>query len=176
MAMQQRQEGYEAIAVWNPFVLETLKKRDDVKVLFDSTTIPGEIVDMIVVSQDALDRPGGDRFASVILDTFYAINGRMADPATADETLVALGEKFSNLDLESMKTVVKQTEFYATAVEAVALFEGEQLPAVMKTVTAFCESHEIVEKAPVVGFGSKESAPDADFRIDATYLKHFSAP
>ena len=45
LAMQQKQEGYEAIVVWNPFVMETLNKRDDVHVLADSTAIPGEIVD-----------------------------------------------------------------------------------------------------------------------------------
>ena len=51
VAMQQKQDGFDAIVVWNPFVLETLHRRKDTRVLFDSTAIPGEIVDMVVISQ-----------------------------------------------------------------------------------------------------------------------------
>jgi len=43
LAMQQKRKGYDAIVVWNPFVLETLNKRKDAKVLFDSTTIPARL-------------------------------------------------------------------------------------------------------------------------------------
>src|SRR6185369_6655903 len=57
VAMQQKQKEIEAIVVWNPFVLETLGKRRDVKVLFDSTTIPNEIIDCVAVAQSSLDKP-----------------------------------------------------------------------------------------------------------------------
>jgi ABC-type nitrate/sulfonate/bicarbonate transport system substrate-binding protein len=36
VAFQQKQSEIEAIVVWNPFVLETLNKRKDAHVLFDS--------------------------------------------------------------------------------------------------------------------------------------------
>ena len=171
LAMQQKQDGFDAIVVWNPFVLETLNKRSDAKVLFDSTTIPGEIIDMVVVAQEALDRPKGKEFAAAVIDTFYAINDRIEDPATGDDTLVALGEKFSNLDLESMKVVVKQTRFYKTPEEALELFEGEDLKQVMEKVVEFCESHEIVPGRPVVGYGVRDQAPGAELRFDASYIK-----
>src|SRR5262245_25752204 len=114
VAMQQKQAGVEAIVVWNPFVLETLNKRPDTRVLFDSTKIPNEIIDTVVMAQSSLDKPGGPEFACAVIETFYAINERMADPKTGDQTLVALGEKFSHLDLASMKKVVEQTKFYGT--------------------------------------------------------------
>jgi NitT/TauT family transport system substrate-binding protein len=170
LAMQQKQEGFEAIVVWNPFVLETLKKRSDAKVLFDSTTIPGEIIDMVVVAQEALDRPMGKQFAAAVIETFYAVNQRIADPATGDDTLVALGEKFSNLDLDSMKKVVQQTRFYKTPDDALALFEGEELRQVMDKVVDFCVSHEIVPDRPAIGYGAREQAPGTELRFDSSYI------
>ena len=173
LAMQQKQEGYEAIVVWNPFVMETLNKRDDVHVLADSTAIPGEIVDMVVVSQDALDKPGGDAFAHAMIDAFYAVSDRIEDPKTQDDTLVALGEKFSHLDAEAMKTVVKQTQFYKTPDAGIALFEGQEMKDVMAKVTAFEKSHEMIDKDPNIVYGAK--ADGAHLRFDASYMKAVKA-
>lgn len=170
-AMQQKQEEIQAIVVWNPFVLETLNKRSDVKVLFDSTSIPNEIIDTVVVAQSSLERPGGREFAAAVAETFYAINRRMADPATRDETLVALGEKFSHLNLESMKKVVEQTKFYSTPESAEALLKSNELLATMKKVVDFCVSHEITAKAPKVGYGAKQGdAADSQLRFDPAYI------
>lgn len=157
-AMITRQAGYDAIVVWNPFVLETLKQRTDAKVLFDSTSIPGEIIDMVVAAEASLNKPGGDRFAHAVIDTFYQLNEMLADPATGDETLLALGSKFSSLGLEKMKIVVQQTQFYKTPAEAKALFESEALHATMDNVTRFCKEYQIVENVPSIKYGKGSGA------------------
>ena len=114
-AMQTKQANIQSIVVWNPFVLQTLRTRDGSKVLFDSTTIPGEIIDMVVVAKDSLGKDGGSDFACAVIETFYKVNQLLADADKGDETLVALGEKFSSLPLEDMKIVVEQTKFYQVA-------------------------------------------------------------
>jgi len=172
LAMQQKNDGYEAIVVWNPFVLETLNKRDDVHVLADSTAIPGEIVDMVIASEASLAKPGGDAFAHAVIDAFYAVSARIEDKATRKDTLVALGEKFSHLDAKAMKTVVKQTAFYKTADDGIALFEGEDLKKVMKTVVAFETSHGMLDAEPKIAYGSEEGA---QLRFDASYMKAVKA-
>lgn len=173
LAMQQKQKGYEAIVVWNPFVMETLNKRDDVHVLADSTTIPGEIVDMVVMSQASLDKPGGDAFAHAVIDAFYEVSKRIEDPKTRKDTLVALGEKFSHLDAEAMETVVKQTQFYKTADEGIAVFEADKLKEVMKTISKFEMDHEMIDAKPKLGYGAK--AEGAALRFDASYMKAVKA-
>jgi len=171
LAMQQKQKGYEAIMVWNPFVLETLNKRKDAKVLFDSTTIPGEIIDMVVVAQSSLDKPGGDKFACAVIDTFYAINKRLADPKTRNDTLVSLGEKFSNLDLPSMEKVVQQTKFYSTPEQGIKLYTGDKLKKeIMVRVVDFCVSHGVIPQKPVVGYGPIEEVSGASLRFDVSYI------
>lgn len=169
LAMQQKQAGYDAIVVWNPFVMETLNKRSDVRVLFDSKTIPNEIIDTVAISRESLDKPGGREFACALIDAFYAVNQRIADPATRDDTLVALGEKFSHLDLESMKKVVVQTKFYSTPSEGLALMTGTELPGIMEKVVDFCVSHEITPSAPAVGYGTE--AGDVALRFDPSYIE-----
>lgn len=175
VAMQQKQKEIEAIVVWNPFVLETLNKRNDVKVLFDSTTIPNEIIDCVVMAQASLDKPGGKNFACAVIDTYYAVNQRLADPRTGDETLVALGEKFSHLNLASMRKVVQQTKFYSTPKAGLDVLTGKDLQSIMKKVVDFCVSHEITASAPKVGYGSKEEAPGVALRFDPSYIKLVSA-
>jgi NitT/TauT family transport system substrate-binding protein len=165
--MAQKQETHKAIMVWNPFVLQTLKDRPEAKVLFDSTMIPGEIVDMVVVGLDVLDQPGSDKFVHAIIDTFYRMNEELAKPDTGDKALVALGEKFSRLGLEDMKTVVKQTLFYKTADDAIALLEGEQFQKTMETVKSFCVNQGLVSD-PQYGFGPKSAAK---LRFDPSHIK-----
>ena len=171
VAMQQQQKDIEAIIVWNPFVLETLNKRRDTKVLFDSTKIPNEIIDCVAVAQSSLDQPGGRDFACAIIETYYEVNKLLADPKTGDDTLVALGEKFSHLDLAAMKKVVQQTKFYSTPKEGLAVLTGPELPKIMTRVVDFCVKHEITPSAPKVGYGTKQEAPGAALRFDPTYIK-----
>jgi ABC-type nitrate/sulfonate/bicarbonate transport system substrate-binding protein len=175
LAMQQGQREIQAIVVWNPFLLETLNKRRDVHVLFDSTKIPNEIIDTVAVAQGSLDKPGGKNFACALIDTFYSVNQRMADPTTRDDTLVALGEKFSHLDLESMKKVVQQTKFYGQPQDGVGLLTGADLKAIMSRVVDFCVRHEVVPKAPEVGYGTKADAPGVALRFDPGYIREVQA-
>ena len=165
--MQAGQSDFKSIMVWNPFVLDTLRKRTDAKVLFDSSSIPEEIIDMVVVGKDSLGKPGGQRFAYCIAETFYRVNKLMGDTATADKTLVALGAKFSGLNLQDMQEVVKQTRFYATPETALALFEGQKFrDETMPTVADFCLSHGICDKKPSFSF----AAGDAQLTFDSQFM------
>jgi ABC-type nitrate/sulfonate/bicarbonate transport system substrate-binding protein len=189
LAMQQQKEGYDAIVVWNPFVIETLNKRKDVKRMFDSTKIPGEIVDMVQVAQDSLDKPGGKAFACAIIDVFYTINRRLDNAKTRNNTLVDLGAKFAKLDLKSMEKVVDQTRFYATPEVGIQLLEGnewampghdptlkgEPFKVIMKRVGSFCQSHDIVPREPRVGYGDRVAGGDVDFRVDPSFIKAYLA-
>lgn len=175
VAMQQKQAAIGAIIVWNPFVLETLNRRKDVHVLFDSGKIPNEIIDSVVVAQASLDKPGGRQFACAVADVFYQVNQRLADPATRDDTLVAIGEKFSHLDLPAMKTVVQQTRFYGTPKEALDLMTGADLKALTQRVVDFCVKQTIVPKAPTLGYGTKAEAGAVALRFDPSFVREVAA-
>jgi len=152
--MQASQAEFESIMVWNPFALQTLRLRKDAKVLFDSSVIEEEIIDMVVVGKEALGRAGGKRFAYAILDSFYEVSKLIADAKTQDKTLVALGEQFSKLNAGDMKLVLTQTKFYSSADKALALFDGDKFrKETMPMVAKFCVDHEMCESMPAFGFG-----------------------
>ncbi len=120
-------------------MLTTLRTRDDSKVLFDSTKIPGEIIDMVVVGKDSLEKAGGENFACAVIEAFYQVNELIADTAKGDETLVALGEKFGDLPLADMKIVVEQTKFYKNPQAALELFnsptfQNDTMPKVIQVL------------------------------------------
>jgi len=167
-AMQTGQPNINSIMVWNPFVLQTLRTRKDSKVLFDSAAIPEEVIDAIVVAKDSLAKPKGKEFAMALIETYFEVCKMMEDPKTADETYVALGAKFSNLNAADMKTVCQQTRFYNSPDKALALmrsqkFRNETMPMIMD----FCTSHKMVDKKPSIGFND----PSAQLNFDDTYLK-----
>ncbi len=118
--MQSGQAEFKSIMVWNPFVLQTLRKRSDAKVLFDSTKIPEEIIDMVVVGKDSLAKPGGKRFAFCIAEAFYRVSQLIEAADSRDRALKTLGEKFGSSSLDDMKVIVEQTKFYKTPETALA--------------------------------------------------------
>lgn len=168
VAMINGSPDHRAIVVWNPFVLQTLKEVPEARVLFDSSTIPGEIIDMVVVSEESLNKPGGKDFAAAVIDVYYRMNASLADPADGDRLLVALGEEFSSLGLEDMKKAVVQTKFYADADAGLALFTGEELPEVMTTVVDFCVDHKIVTETPTLSYGASGAG---HLRFDPSFME-----
>lgn len=172
-AMQQGDNT--PIMVWNPFVLDTLKQRPNVHVLFDSTKTPNEIIDSIIVGADSLEKEGGERFVMALMETFYKVNELMADPSTHDQALIDIGAKFSKLGLADMRKVVQQTRFYSTPQAALTWMTSDEFKKNTDRVVNFCVKRGIVPSKPVVGFGSKKEVGTTNLRIDPTYLQKYLA-
>lgn len=173
--MQNRQSGFDSIVVWNPFVIQTLRQLGgDAKVLFDSTKIPEEIVDMVVISEDSLKKPGGEKFAQAIVETFYEVNKMIDGADTRDETLIALGKQFASMPLEDMKTIVEQTKFYNTPEAGMAIFSRADFQTeIMPKVVDFCVSHKIVETKPSIGF---KAGGGEQLKFDTSFMEKAAQP
>jgi NitT/TauT family transport system substrate-binding protein len=168
LLLQTPGSDVRAVMTWNPYALQTLKVRKDARVLFDSSSIPDEVVDLVVVGKDVLAKPGGKEFACALGDTFYRFNDLLADKARRDEMLTALGAKFGHLNRDDMKKALEQTRFYRTPDEALDLLTGERLAKVMKTVSAFGISHKMFPREPRIGYGAEG---EADLRFDPSYIQ-----
>ena len=172
-AMQTNQDDIDSIVVWNPFVIQTLRAREgETKVLFDSTSIPEEIVDMVVVGEDSLKKSGGEAFAMVMIDAFYEVNKMIAGD-DGDATLIALGKKFAGLELDDMKEIVKQTKFYQTPEAGIGLYERADFQStIMPRVVDFCATHGIVESKPTVAFSA---GGGEQLQFDTSYMKKYQS-
>lgn len=166
LALQTGKEQIKHIMVWNPFVLQTLRSRKESKTMFDSSLIPGEVVDMVVVSTDTLNQPGGDNFARCLAEVYYRFNEQMKKP-NSDSLYVQLGAKFSKLNAQDMRLCCTQTKFYSTASEGIAVYTSDVFKKNLETVGQFCVERGIVAKMPVVGFEN----PKAQLNFTTKYLK-----
>ena len=176
--MAQKAKDHQAIMVWNPFVLEVLDKNPEAKRLFDSSSIPEEIIDMVVVAEDSLKKEKGDAFAACIIDVYYEVSKIIYGPdqKEADRVLTMLGEKFTTstktaTTLDKMKICVKETRFYKTPDEGLALFTGKTLPETMKLVSKFCKEKDMIKKDVNYVFGDAQVGAQAQLRFDPSYMQ-----
>jgi len=179
--MAQKAKDHQAIMVWNPFVLEVLDKNPEARRLFDSSSIPEEIIDMVVVAEDSLKKEKGDAFAACIIDVYYEVNKllRSEDQKEADKILTMLGEKFTtdgkSTKLDKMKICVKETRFYKTPDEGLTLFTGKTLPETMKLVTKFCKEKEMIKQDVTYVFGEAKAGETPQLRFDPSYMQKVKA-
>lgn len=170
-AIQTGSTEIKAICVWNPFALQTLRTAKKSKCLFDSSLIPGEIVDMMVIGNDSLAKPKGPEFACCLCDMQYSVNQKLqsSDPKVADAALTALGKDFSNLPLDDMRIVIQETRFYWTAADGIKWYKSDEFKQKMQTVVATALKVGILEpgKVPSVGYGEKGK----QLNFDAQYME-----
>ena len=171
-AMQTR-DDVKAIVVWNPMLLQTLRKKPGTKVLFDSTKIPEEIIDMVVVSKASLQKPGGDKFACAIIDAFYTISDRIEAKETRDKTLKGISDKFApEFTVQDMQKIVEQTRFYKTPASGIKLFTGSKIQSTMEVVVKFCSEHGMITNPPSMEWGKGKSA---QLHFEPTYMEQVQA-
>lgn len=167
-AMVQGQPGFDAIMVWEPFVEEVPRQRPkgkgEAKVLFDSSEIPMEVVDMVVVSRQSLESPGGRDYACCLLEAFYKTCAVIAsDPKALEE----LSEEFSHLKADDMRVVMTKCKFFTSAGQGAAVFEDAAFPKTMKTVMGFCLDHQITSKPANIVYDNRPARERDDTRAAA---------
>jgi len=66
-------KGNQVAVTWKPLVSEILAQDSSVKKIFDSSEIPGEILDLLVVRSEVLQRADGSgvRFAKAVTGAWY---------------------------------------------------------------------------------------------------------
>ncbi|MFW2543115.1 putative urea ABC transporter substrate-binding protein [Primorskyibacter sp. 2E107] len=168
-------DGVKTVVTWNPLVSEITSSNPDAKVLFDSSQIPGEILDLMVVNTRTLaDNPD---FGKALVGAWYEVMGLMA--AGDEEALTAMAEA-SGTDLAGYKAQLAATEMFYEPAAAVAQASSAELPATMTEIAEFLFDKGILgEGAPSADFVGIEypdgtitgSDQNVMFRFDASYMQ-----
>ena len=137
----------EAVVTWNPLVSTILDEPGATKV-YDSSDIPGEILDIMWVNTETL--AANPNFGKALTGAWYELMGLMA--AGDEEVLTAMAEA-SGTDLVGYKAQLASTEMFFDPADAVAFTEGDALKTTMVNVAEF-----LFDKG-ILG----EGAPSADF-------------
>ncbi len=164
----------KAAVAWNPQLSE-IKGAPGVSMVFDSSKIPGEILDLMVVNTQTLkDNPA---FGKALTGAWYEVMALMKAQNAAALTHMA---KASGTDLPGYQAQLKTTAMYYTAADATKFTTSADLPAIMKRVSQFSFEKGLLgdgAKSPDaigVGFpGGKVNgnAKNVKLRFDATYMK-----
>lgn len=168
-------EDVEAVVTWNPLVSEILGSNADATNVFDSSAIPGEILDLMVVNTETLaDNPA---FGKAVAGAWYEVMGLMAE---GDESVLTAMAEASGTDLEGYKAQLAATEMFFDPKDAVAQASSPELPKTMTEVAGFLFDKGILgEGAPspdFVGVAYPDGSVTGDennvkFRFDATYMQ-----
>ncbi len=164
----------EAVVTWNPLVSTILEDPSAAK-LFDSSNIPGEIIDLMVVNTQTLE--ANPDFGKALTGAWYEVMGLMA--AGDEEVLTAMAEA-SGTDLAGYNAQLASTEMFYDPATAVDFTASAELPATMVSVAEFLFDKGILgEGAPSADFVGVEypdgsvtgDANNVTFRYDTTYMQ-----
>jgi NitT/TauT family transport system substrate-binding protein len=128
-----------AVVTWKPLVSQILADKG-VHSIFDSSKIPGEILDLLVVRSEVLNRPdgSGERFAKAISGAWYETVQQLAagQPQAIRVSAAASGDS-----VDSYKEQLKTTSLFVTPKSAADFTTGANIKEKMDLVRQFCFAH-----------------------------------
>jgi NitT/TauT family transport system substrate-binding protein len=164
-----------AVTTWNP-QLSTIKALPGAHEVFDSSKIPGEIIDLMVVNTETLKE--NPAFGKALVGAWYETMALMADPGEKGKAARAAMAKASGTDVKGFEGQLSTTKMFYTAKDALAFTRSKTLPETMDKVRQFCFSHGLLgpgAKSPdAVGMSFADGstlgdAKNVKLRFDDTY-------
>ncbi len=162
-----------AVVTWNPPLMQARNVKG-AKMVFDSSKIPGEIIDMMVVRSDA-----PDKLKKALVGAWYETMQVMSAKNKAAMDAVAYMANFAGGTVAEFKAQLRTTAMFYDAKSAVDFATGEQLKKTMEYVRGFSFDHGLfgdAENKDVVGISFPDGTVLGDkanvrLRFDAAYMK-----
>jgi NitT/TauT family transport system substrate-binding protein len=162
-----------AVVTWNPQLME-VKSEPGATLVFDSSKIPGEIIDLMVVNSEVLkDNP---KFAKALVGIWYETLATMAMTTEAKQSMA----KASGADIKGFDEQLATTKLFYDPKDAVAFATGGDLKTTTERVSKFLFDRSLLGKdaksegAIGVEFPDKSVFGDngnVKFRYDATFMQ-----
>ena len=164
-----------AVSTWNPLLSEITAMPNSHKV-FDSSQIPGEIIDLLVINTETLKK--NPKLGKALVGAWYEIMGKMSG---TDKTAKAAKESMavaSGTDLAGYEAQLASTEMFYTPKAALELTNSSTLVKTMESVAKFSFKHGLLgDGAPDAGFigiempaGTFGNKANIKLRFNPTYM------
>ena len=170
-------DDVQAVATWNPLLAE-IEATPGVTKVFDSSQIPGEVIDLMVVNSDTLkDNP---ELGKALTGAWYEIMATMSADSDAGKAAREHMAKASGTDLAGYEAQLAATKMFYSAKDAVAFANSPKLPATMTKVAEFSFSHGLLgegaQSAEAVGMAFAKGITTGDkdnvkLRFDPSYME-----
>jgi NitT/TauT family transport system substrate-binding protein len=162
---------------WNP-MLADLKAKPNVTEVFDSSKVPGEIMDMMVVNTKTLnDNPA---LGKALTGAWFEMLALMQNKTPASTAALTAMAKASGTDLAGFKNQLSTTELFYTPTKALDFATSASLPQTMTRVAKFSFDHGLLGQgaadANVVGMAFDKGVivgnrNNIKLRFDPTYVR-----
>jgi NitT/TauT family transport system substrate-binding protein len=164
-----------AVATWNPLLSEIAAVPNSYKV-FDSSQIPGEIIDLLVINTETLK--SNPKLGKALVGAWYEIMGKMSGSDKVAIDAKSYMASASGTDLAGYEAQLASTEMFYTPATALDLTNSEKLLTTMENVAKFSFKHGLLgDGAPDAGFigiempaGTFGDKSNVKFRFDPTYM------
>ncbi|HLD07209.1 MAG TPA: lipid kinase [Candidatus Nanoarchaeia archaeon] len=127
--------GGKPVATWNPHVMSIMKMPGSTKI-FDSSKIPGEIQDLLVVSTPLLEQyPDAGK---ALVGAWYEVMAIMSTRGEEERRAIAHMAAQSPCSATEFREQLKTTMLYTTSQAAAAYLDSAELRKVTGQVFDFC--------------------------------------
>lgn len=128
----------KAVVTWNPLVM-SIKDSPGVSNVFASSSIPGEILDLMVVKSDVLKK--NPALGKALAGAWYEVMSIMkAEDATADAAMEVMAES-AGCSVADYKEQLKTTAMFYSPQSALNYVKSKEIMKSMDYVRKFCFNH-----------------------------------
>ncbi len=120
-----------ATVTWNP-PLQQVRNAKGANMVFDSSKIPGEILDLMVVKTNA-----DERFKKALVGAWYETLGHLTAGGKKADAAIEYMAKASGATVAEFKSQLKTTKLFPEPKQAVAEAESRQIKLTMENVRKF---------------------------------------
>ena len=170
-------KSQKAVVTWNPIVME-IEQAPGVDKIFTSADIPGEILDLMVVRTEVLEK--NPALGKALAGAWYEVMGIMSKRGPAGDAAIAAMAEASEATVTEYRSQLKTTAMFYTPQAAVDYTASEEIKEKMNFVRQFCFEHgllgEGVSSVDVVGISYPDGSIQGDannvkMRFDTTYME-----
>jgi NitT/TauT family transport system substrate-binding protein len=165
-----------AVVTWNPQLME-VKAEPNTMEVFNSSKIPGEIQDLLVIKTETLkDNPD---LGKALVGIWYETIALMEDAGEKGKAARTAMAKLSGTDLPGFDAQLKTTKMFYTPKDALAFMNSPDMPKIMDLVRTFSFEHNLlgekVKSKDAIGIAmpgtTLGSRQNVKLRFDPTYMK-----
>ena len=142
-------QDVQNVATWNPLLAE-IKATPDTTEVFDSSQIPGEIMDMMVVNTETLKE--NPNLGKALTGAWYEMTALMKTETPKGQAALTAMANASGTDLTGFKAQLANTRLFYTPQDSLSFVLSPELPKTMEKIAQFSFDHGLLG----------EGAPDAD--------------
>ncbi len=163
-----------AAVTWNPPLMQCRNVKG-AKLVFDSSKIPGEIIDLMVVRTDT-----PESLKKALVGAWYETMKLMSDKSKAGKEAIQYMAKFAGGTDAEFRAQLATTKMFYQPSESTEFAKSEQLKKTMEYVRTFCFSHDLFPKGAkskdYVGIQFPDGSVMGDdknvkLRFDAKYMQ-----